>query len=322
MMKTMSTPNTSSFSMYANFPLFQGVDPSLGASALEACPICELKEGDILLEPGQSGDDVYLLLSGRLCVHLGSLEDAPIICLEVGECVGEMSIIEEKHASAFVVAERDSRLLKISQKTLWHLINSSHAFARNMLYTLSQRLRHNNQLIIAGLKREQQFQHYAHIDPLTDLYNRRWLDEYLCRVVRRCQEKKEPFSVIMLDVDHFKKYNDDHGHLAGDRALIGLAKVIRRCIRVSDMPIRFGGEEFLVLLQGASQEIALEVAQRLCDAVRAESILDLEGKELQGITISLGVATANVGNDGEDVIQMADEALYKAKKMGRDRVAV
>ena len=124
----------------------------------------------------------------------------------------------------------------------------------------------------------------------------------------------------MVDVDHFKTYNDTHGHTAGDEVLRKVAATIERSVRTSDVVYRYGGEEFSMLLPGASPEEAAHVAERVRAAVEAE---EFPGQEMQPggrLTISVGVATLATGS-GDDIRERADQALYRAKESGRNQVA-
>jgi diguanylate cyclase (GGDEF)-like protein len=133
--------------------------------------------------------------------------------------------------------------------------------------------------------------------------------------IERARRAAKPFSILMLDVDHFKKYNDNHGHQAGDDVLARVSMVLRDSIRPYDCAARYGGEEFLIVLSGASLEHARECAERIREQVRAKQI---EGGP---VTVSIGVAEYPSHGDTVDaVIGQADAALYEAKRAGRDRV--
>lgn len=152
-------------------------------------------------------------------------------------------------------------------------------------------------------------------DGLTGLFNRRRLMETLAVEAERSQRGAGPFTVLMIDVDHFKQYNDSHGHQAGDTVLSRVAEVLRDVIRQVDTAARYGGEEFLLLLPQTSAEAAVEVAERLRKKV---SSAELDGER---VTVSVGVAEyPGNGDTVEGVIAAADAALYRAKMDGRDRV--
>jgi len=156
-------------------------------------------------------------------------------------------------------------------------------------------------------------------DAMTGLYNRRFLEEYVSALVAGSQRRKSPFSVLMLDLDFFKQVNDTHGHEAGDKVIKTLADILLRNVRASDMAVRYGGEEFLILLTDTGAEGALKVAEKIRAEVEATKI-PLPGGMLQK-TLSIGVAEFPGDSDSFwQVVKFADVALYKAKSTGRNKV--
>ena len=175
-------------------------------------------------------------------------------------------------------------------------------------------------LALANLKLRETLRNQAIRDSLTGLYNRRYLEETLERELSRNKRQGTPLGVIMLDLDHFKEYNDTYGHHAGDELLCALGQLIQDQIRQEDIACRFGGEEFLLIIPGAQMEIVLERAQELILSVRH---LHQQSPSLRAITVSAGVAIfPDHGSSGREVIKAADAALYQAKEAGRDRMAV
>jgi len=159
-------------------------------------------------------------------------------------------------------------------------------------------------------------------DPLTGLFNRRYMEEALAIETERAKRDKASFSVLMLDLDHFKHFNDTHGHGAGDAVLQTLGKFLQRHVRGGDIACRYGGEEFTLVLPSASLESACQRAEQLCEGVRALTV-EYKNEILSLMTISVGVAAfPNHGEKWEVVLQAADVALYQAKNGGRDRVTV
>ncbi|MGN7614008.1 GGDEF domain-containing protein, partial [Magnetococcales bacterium HHB-1] len=279
---------------------------------------------DILLSPTRTNENIYTLLSGEMRIHLESKKMTPVTHIRPGECVGEMSVIECAYPSAFVIATQPSRVLTLNQEVLWSLVNHSHQICRNLLFTLSNRMRNNNSRIVEGKKRQQHLEEVSKIDPLTGLYNRRWLNRILNRTFQRNQEsfeEEEPLQVILLDVDLFKAYNDQHGHIAGDIALKALATAMTNNLRPDDLAARYGGEEFALLLPQTTLSQAKEVAERLRQAVEEMDIIDMHGTYLPHITISLGIASNQPQiKTSDQLLIQADQALYHAKAQGRNRV--
>ncbi len=157
-------------------------------------------------------------------------------------------------------------------------------------------------------------------DPLTGLFNRRYLDETLPRELSRCQRSGESLTVAMLDLDHFKRFNDTYGHEAGDTVLRVVGDLISGSLRTGDLPCRYGGEELTLILHGSTLEDAQLRLDSLRQAIRQTHIL-YRGGELPAITVSIGVAEAGPGEtDAVAVLGRADAALYQAKAQGRNRV--
>jgi diguanylate cyclase (GGDEF)-like protein len=157
----------------------------------------------------------------------------------------------------------------------------------------------------------------ASTDALTGLPNRRYFDEF-CGLLARRRRADDAVGVLMVDIDHFKLVNDRHGHPAGDQVLRAVAAAIASAVREHDVPARFGGEEFAVLLRNPSHEIAMEVGERIRAAVKQ---LDLREFGPSHVTVSVGVAMARMPDQPiSEIVDQADHALYRAKRGGRDRV--
>ena len=159
-------------------------------------------------------------------------------------------------------------------------------------------------------------------DPLTGLYNRRYLESQLAGLLADAAGRQRPLAVVTADVDFFKSVNDTHGHAAGDRVLQEVAGRLRGAIRGSDLACRTGGEEFVAVLPGACLQMAERVGERVRKAIAAKPFLVAPGCSLS-ITVSLGVAgLAGEGDTAEDLLKRADLALYRAKREGRNRVSL
>jgi two-component system, cell cycle response regulator len=157
-------------------------------------------------------------------------------------------------------------------------------------------------------------------DPLTGLFNRRYMGEALDRELRRAEHGGQPVSMVMLDVDHFKRLNDTSGHQAGDELLTHIASILQARTRREDIACRYGGEEFLLILPGAPMEAALRRAEELRQVIR-ETTIEHRGRPLGRISVSAGVACfPEHGTTADELLRAADAALYRAKELGRDRV--
>jgi diguanylate cyclase (GGDEF)-like protein len=162
----------------------------------------------------------------------------------------------------------------------------------------------------------------SHHDPLTGLLNRRYLEEMFTREILRAARKKYPIGIIMADIDHFKQFNDTHGHAAGDVVLVQVAHFLQAHVRETDFTCRYGGEEFLMILPEATREITQIRAEQIREEIQALKI-EYEGKPLETVTLSLGVAMFQEhGSTKEALFNAVDGALYRAKHEGRNRVIV
>jgi diguanylate cyclase (GGDEF)-like protein len=177
-------------------------------------------------------------------------------------------------------------------------------------------------LALANLRLRDELRQQAIRDPITKLFNRRYMEETLIREVSRAQRNNQPLSVIMIDIDHFKEFNDSFGHEAGDLVLLSLARFLSTRVRGSDVACRYGGEEFTLILPSATLDLARKRAEQIREGIQSIQV-KYGGQTLGPITLSLGVAVfPDHGVTGEAILQLADAALYRAKQTGRNRVVV
>lgn len=170
------------------------------------------------------------------------------------------------------------------------------------------------QLEIARLKR------LGESDPLTLLHNRRHLDQRLPLEIQRARRRRKPLALAMLDIDHFKRVNDNHGHDVGDEVLCEFADRLRRCSRAGDVLVRWGGEEFVAVFLDSDLEQARQIAGRILAAVGQVPFASSAG--MLSLTTSAGLAELSNGDDAARLLHRADQALYRAKNRGRNRVVV
>jgi diguanylate cyclase (GGDEF)-like protein/PAS domain S-box-containing protein len=175
-------------------------------------------------------------------------------------------------------------------------------------------------LSVANIRLREALRTQSIRDPLTGLYNRRYLTETLDREIRRAVRAEQSLGVLMLDLDHFKKFNDTYGHDAGDTVLRETASFLTKSIRIEDIVCRFGGEEFVVILPTADLNAAHARAERIRSKLHELTVLH-HGQSLGTITVSVGVAALpEHGTNPKELLEAADAALYRAKREGRDRV--
>jgi diguanylate cyclase (GGDEF)-like protein/PAS domain S-box-containing protein len=215
---------------------------------------------------------------------------------------------------------KDGRLVQVEFVSNVYMVGSKKVIQCN-IRDITERKQAQNALI-ALIKSEAELREQSVRDHLTGLFNRRYMEETLERELLRALRKQLSLGIIMVDVDGFKKYNDTHGHAAGDEILREVGKLLLRYVRGEDIPCRYGGDEFLIVLPDASSEKTRERAEYLCNLARQFNI-QFDGQTLEGVTLSLGVATFPVnGIDSLAVLKAADTALYRAKHEGQDRVVV
>lgn len=165
--------------------------------------------------------------------------------------------------------------------------------------------------------------HLASTDGLTGLYNHRIFSQMLKEESARALRYRQPLSLVMFDVDDFKRFNDTHGHPDGDKVLQAVADILRETLRKCDIPFRYGGEEFIAILPETESEAAVVVAERIRQAVQAQSHRLLPAHIRQGVTVSVGVAGfPRDGQDGASLLRRVDQLLYRAKREGKNKVYV
>jgi len=264
------------------------------------------------LRRGRTHVDSGAGTNGR-CTHLRG--EGASVCIPLianGEAIGTLAI------------QNNDRLQSLSDLDVSDLdadANSdSFARRRQLAATVAEHIA----LAVANVNLQEALRLQAIRDPLTGLYNRRYMQEFLERELHSARRKRRPLSVLMIDLDHFKRYNDNFGHSAGDQALAAVGEMLLRMVRAEDIACRYGGEEFtLILPECALSEATLraeEIRQRLKECHLQPAPPTRAATEL---TCSIGLAAFDETTDRVDLLlKFADDALYQAKRAGRDRVVV
>jgi diguanylate cyclase (GGDEF)-like protein len=313
--------------------ILQGVALESVWGILSHCPVHEFEAERLVLSPDDAERTLYVVLRGTLRVYLeppgartshppfgaptGTLS-ASTAELMPGETVGELSVLQARSANTYVVAATKARLLAISDAIFWRLVQASHEFAINLLVQLAQQMRENDRQLSESVAQRRMLEREVTTDALTGLFNRRWLDQRLARFVERHRRNGTSLSVLMLDVDHFKRVNDEFGHATGDAVLVQVARTLLACLRPTDMSARYGGEEIAVILPDTDLGGAMVAGERLRKAIAA---LKPEHDPTRKITVSIGVATFTQDDTAQTLLARADGLLYRAKDRGRNSVA-
>jgi diguanylate cyclase len=196
-------------------------------------------------------------------------------------------------------------------KELSHATSRSSALEANFLRTTKDLDQIKDSLALA--------EQHSNTDPLTGLANRRSLEAFLRAAQITAMEAGTPLSILMIDIDHFKKFNDGYGHQVGDQVLRLVARVLQESVRECDLAARYGGEELMAILPGAPLDICAEVAERIRRRIgEARLTRRATGEEISSVTVSIGVAQFRMGETADAMIERCDRALYEAKRSGRN----
>jgi len=235
--------------------------------------------------------------------------------------------LENLTRSATVIALTTMSLWCLGSELFYQFLAENPKFSLEIMNMLSWRIRESDEERRRGNVREKQqaealesLSEQVTLDPLTGLFNRGYMDKILHDEIADAGQNDSAVGILMADVDHFKNINDLYGHIAGDLMLQSLARLFKNCIRAADIVCRYGGEEFVIIMPGATLPNLSKTAEEIrakCQAMR----LAYDGQEIQA-TISLGVAIfPQHGSRPNEVLAHADQALYCAKQQGRNRVA-
>lgn len=246
----------------------------------------------------RTGDSHVVAYSGLLCDHVSDSSADVYMCIPVLSQDTPLGVLH----------------LQMQKSVDEALIESHERIAVAMADQIA--------LVLSNLNLRQRLSVLAIRDSLTGLYNRRYMEVSLEHEVQRVRRQQDPLGVIMMDLDNFKHFNDTYGHAAGDEMLRKLGTFLRTHIRSADIACRYGGEEFVVILPGASLRETKDRAEELRQEFQALEI-EYEGDILSGVTLSAGVAVfPQHGDTGIKLLQVADDALYEAKAQGRNRLMV
>ncbi|HQR96773.1 MAG TPA: GGDEF domain-containing protein, partial [Thiotrichales bacterium] len=247
-----------------------------------------------------------------------------LYCMDVGR-LERISLPEDVEVNALLASFRPKEMLVMpilyKEKSQGVLVLASALGYSDDDHVLINLFGQGLGMAMSNAQTHDRLQDLVAMDPLTDIYNRRFGLNRLREEFQRAQRSQLPLAVVMIDLDHFKHINDTYGHLMGDRVLIEVSKVVRDALRDEDILVRYGGEEMLMVLPGADLQTGISIADRVRRLIEDVQLNDDKGKRLP-ITASMGVsAIPRAFTENElQLIKAADDALYQAKAAGRNRV--
>lgn len=288
------------------FLLELGHEVILGENGQQALELYREFKPDIILM-----DEVMPIMRGHEAARaIREHEDnwIPIIFLSARFTAEDIKAGIDAGGDDYLAKPLDQKILAAKMKAMERI-----AKMRQKLLEVSEELE----------KANIELQRQVDVDGLTGLANRRYLDRFLSHEVARCARSAQPLSVIMCDIDEFKRYNDHYGHLKGDDCIKMIANALTvRTRRATDLAARFGGEEFVLILPNTTGSDAIKVAQKIRDKVEALNIMHEKSSVTDHVTLSMGIynATPTSMMRSEDFLHLADQALYHAKQNGRNKV--
>jgi diguanylate cyclase (GGDEF)-like protein len=269
----------------------------------------EIRAGEILFNQDDPGDGMYWIKLGLLVVFQGKLTEPHLLTFRhPGQVVGEIALLENVRRTASVAAIIPTHLKYLSKEKFQGLLERIPGFGIEIMRLLSSRLREVQPAeYSAGL-----------YDHLTGALSRRTFDTRLQEEMERARLYQYNLSLVFLDIDHFKRVNDNYGHKRGDEVLRAFVERVKSNLRMTDLLFRFGGDEFVLILQGVDETRGPALIQHLLDDVSATKI---PGNPPLRITFSAGVSYFPVDGDiAETLLEAADKRVYHAKRAGRGRM--
>ena len=286
-----------------------------------------------LFRRGDIGTQMYVVMTGTIDLDFG--EDLVVKHMGAGEFFGELGLLIGDHArSADAIAATDCELIELDHQDFQKLVGHDPALTAHFLRRTIVRVVNNEQLLIRQLRRRNhdleealdnlyatshqlnQTEELIRTDELTGLYNRRGLTLHL----QECRRggRSPGFALLLIDCDRFKRVNDEHGHLVGDRVLQNVAQILRSVLRKDDLACRLGGDEFCVFIADIDAEGLRHIAERILHSVQSQ--LEREQDVPQICPVSVGVSLLDAASSWNDWYARADSALYEAKRLGGNRL--
>lgn len=309
------SPRRVNRAMLGRLKLFEQADIESIEGLMADCAVRELVEGQVLLSAGDRARAMYLVLTGRLRIKMPDGDD---VVIDTGNSFGELALLEQKPVGATVMADTLCQVVALDEARVWALVRASHAFAGNLLGVVGSGLRGGP---VASGRTGPGYRRNASLDVLTGLYNRRGLEDMLRRQIMRSSMNQQSLAVLLIDIDHFREFNDEFGYAAGDQALHAIGQTLVNNVRPTDLVARYAGQQYAVVLPEADLHGARIVAERIRHAVSEAVIMLADDSILPPLTVSIGMAALTQFATADELMAQARLALTTAQAEGRDTVA-
>jgi len=293
-------------------------------------------KGHIIIREGEKLDDkMYIIKEGSVGVYKNFRRQGEfcVALLNHGDTFGEMELFMDINRIATIVAESDVTVLVIERDNALEFFRNepeaTHAFIKSLCFrfanstkaTAKSNVKYEKNVSVLN-DQKAMLEHSANTDALTGLFNRRFFMSSIALLVNNAIREEKISYIVLLDLDHFKKVNDTHGHQAGDEVLKSFAALVSNSVRTGDLFARYGGEEFIMLVSCNEKEDIAILIERIREKVM-EMKVEFSGKSIS-VTTSIGVSVLKSGldNEIEKAISQADKALYSAKNKGRNKIVI
>ena len=287
----------------------------------------EISDGNPLFKQGDEGKEMFIVKKGTITtsIKLPTGEERVLAHFYPGDFFGEMSIFENASRSATCKPKEDSSLYSLMADKFFDLLKTHPELAIKIMYKMlsvtTQRLRNTSGFLTDMVRWGEDASKRAITDQFTGCYNRRFLDDKIEDFYKTAKNNGEPFCLIMIDLDYFRKINDCYGHEIGDNSILEIVRVFKEHLREKDIIARYGGDEFTVLMPETNLKEASEVACRIGKKVAELPYLRDKDGEVKQLTTSQGIASFPESATELNLLkERADKALFKAKENGRNRV--
>jgi diguanylate cyclase (GGDEF)-like protein len=301
--------STELISLLQESDLFKKVKSSLLASLVMNATQMRLAAEQILITSEQQNDCIYIILSGRLKALIHPHDPKPLALFGIGECVGEMSMFNDHHASAYIAAVTDCELLSVPHSDAWAVLNESLQASHNMLNILAHRMRSSNEVLAEKMEYLLGYETLDYVDTVTGIYNRRWLSENTSRLIHRYTVNHQPCAFILLKIDNFAQYAAKFGALGSDQAQRTVARAMLFCLRPNDVSAHIGDDQFAIFLPLTEHENINRVIGRLLERIEQTAIAIPSGDALPPITVQVGIVHPQPGDTLDSLVAHAHAAL-------------